>query len=454
LFAEALSPFNTGAAGNGSHELKDPLLSPDEENSPSVRDLGPFATLLAHVGLWADNCQDVSVLQYHWRLTRRFFVIALLGGCCFALYGIGIRQAVEWKDEYSSTNGPGFVLGSTAAVIILVVAVAQFYMRLLRDLPIAKRLAFRQNAVRDGPGTARHSRLFPAAKELKLKGQFAEVLAISDAAYVQKTGRNAAKIILGLATLCNVVLVTVVLVLRITTQSSDPSLERANKPLFALAVCGIVVGSTLAHVVVGTILLAGLALPVWFLSEELKQRAEKAKSDIETSIDQTPSHIHKRTSLDWVVRERHLMSCLCTSVSARLSYLVIPAVLASSAFILGLLYKSFSRPQLNSGLTIAALVLAVVLVGMLAICSWLSQEGEKLGQAMSEIRSRFPCDGDEDWASQFLALRNDIDSIISHCKNTPLGFSVLGLVITPSLVQTLIYGLFSGVGVIVQNRST
>lgn len=117
-----------------------------------------------------------------------------------------------------------------------------------------------------------------------------------------------------------------------------------------------------------------------------------------------------------------------------------------------------------------ALAVLVVLAGM----AYLYPAGDALYRAMIEIRrcvliffrpvlihclfwhtySQFPAESATGWVAAFGATRNDIDSIISHCKNTPIGFTVLGFVITPTLVQSIVYLLASLVSIIAQRRAS
>jgi hypothetical protein len=61
-------------------------------------------------------------------------------------------------------------------------------------------------------------------------------------------------------------------------------------------------------------------------------------------------------------------------------------------------------------------------------------------RALLDLRGRIPvafaCERHE---QGFRELRLELDSIIAHCQNTPIGFRLFGILITPNLVAGALY---------------
>ena len=61
-------------------------------------------------------------------------------------------------------------------------------------------------------------------------------------------------------------------------------------------------------------------------------------------------------------------------------------------------------------------------------------------ETLLDLRGRIPVAfANERHELGFRELRLELDSIISHCQNTPIGFRLFGILITPNLVAGALY---------------
>jgi hypothetical protein len=144
-------------------------------------------------------------------------------------------------------------------------------------------------------------------------------------------------------------------------------------------------------------------------------------------------------SLDIVIRERYLVSSLIERLSLLFSR---PVIMIVSLIVLVLMTMGISIRMVGlnafnlTGCIFVYLGLFVVFFTLAVI-----QTGDyNFFEVLLDLRSRIPVAfANERHGHAFRELRLELDSIISHCQNTPIGFRFFGILITPNLVAGVLY---------------
>ena len=144
-------------------------------------------------------------------------------------------------------------------------------------------------------------------------------------------------------------------------------------------------------------------------------------------------------SLDIVIRERYLVSSLIERASSQLSRAGI-IFLSLISLILVTISVIISLTGLNAFNAIVFLLAYVCLFFVLFTVSLIQTGDVNFYEALLDLRGRIPVAfANERHEHGFRELRLELDSIISHCQNTPIGFRLFGILITPNLVAGALY---------------
>jgi flagellar biosynthesis protein FliQ len=157
------------------------------------------------------------------------------------------------------------------------------------------------------------------------------------------------------------------------------------------------------------------------------------------------------TSFDFVVRERYILSYFIDRISSALAPVImfcITILLLISIGSAALLVQKYMLYYVNN------LIWPILCIFVLLWTMALLQSGDSiLLNAMVDLRARFPCEWDIGWRGEYIRTRSDIDSIVLHCKDSPIGFRVFGIIITVDLLSGVTYmaamALFSWISTII-----
>ena len=80
---------------------------------------------------------------------------------------------------------------------------------------------------------------------------------------------------------------------------------------------------------------------------------------------------------------------------------------------------------------------------LLTLASMVSTQSLAFNAMLLDVRHEFPFKG-EGVRLNMQHFRDDLDSLIGTCASNPVGISVAGIIITPTLVKTLVFSMGSG----------
>lgn len=402
------------------------------EAQASMEHLGLFLRVLRIAGLWRPNTPG-----YQLKAVLHGLIIGLWcgGWLCYRIEAL-IREPED------DSNNDGFLLAIPFVVVgPLLTWYFSWFMCVLESPMIQPEPGSRLLAI---PNTS---------------GRFADVLQISKASDVTKWGKYACIFVSVISGPCSVSAVLI-------NWAVDTRPGMLTVPAYWAIITNIF--ATIPLYLVGASVLSCIALSILLIRERLLKQAKNAEDVVELILKQ-PNHPLRRGtcatsvhvpgkgtstgSLDVLVRDRYGIALMIESVSKRLSTLLVPIIIFGGGAAFALLYTTLKRrPLVIAGSILGALVLALVVVSLLGIMAALHPAGEELLNRMLKLRSRWPCQGEKNWDEEFSPLRNDIDSIISHCSRTPIGFELLGMKVTPNLVQSVLSILSTGVATMISDN--
>jgi hypothetical protein len=179
-----------------------------------------------------------------------------------------------------------------------------------------------------------------------------------------------------------------------------------------------------------------LICTVGLLRADLRRYANWSETQVERVVNEvrsTSASQKIKSSLDFVIRERYMVThlvdytCKCLSRGGFIGGFFAGAVgilLVSSVVVVGW------NPM--SILVTGAMYITILI--LLWTMAALEQGDATFLEALLDMRGRFPCAYDTDWRDSFAQLRAELDSVIKHCQNTPIGFRFLGIMMTTDLV--------------------
>jgi hypothetical protein len=221
---------------------------------------------------------------------------------------------------------------------------------------------------------------------------------------------------------------------------------------------------------------------LWLLKKQIDQFTFWCTEAIDIKILSTlpGDTVEANISLDFVIRERYLLSLLIDRSCGRISVAVtIGNTCIAFVIILCILYmRTYGWQPLPLILGIVVIIFfygtlyisSIVLQNTFTSCiiifefveyfpnfpsvilwtlSLLDIGNELFMSALLDIRGRFPCAYEPHWRYEQSQMRMELDSIITHCKNTPVSFEFFGIRITYNLVAGFTYSTVFGVSSVI-----
>lgn len=150
-------------------------------------------------------------------------------------------------------------------------------------------------------------------------------------------------------------------------------------------------------------------------------------------------------NLDVILRRRTQLSDEIILISRSLRLIYVPLLFGGGILVLCLVRLGIQKDELLYYVSAAAIAGLILL--FLGACAYVSRSSELFDQELIDARLRIPCEGHKNIRAAILAIRNDLDSVLSTCRSSPVAFSVLGLRITPGLVGAIMYTAISSLSV-------
>jgi hypothetical protein len=177
---------------------------------------------------------------------------------------------------------------------------------------------------------------------------------------------------------------------------------------------------------------SGVAAPLSPASPHFNSSASGDDNGIGFELDSS-------LALDIVIRERYLVSSLIERASSQLSRagVIVVTLIGLMLMTVGV---AISVTGLNAFNIVIFLAAYVCLFFALFTVSLIQTGDVNFYEALLDLRGRIPVAfANERHEQGFRELRLELDSIISHCQNTPIGFRLFGILITPNLVAGALY---------------
>jgi MFS family permease len=184
-----------------------------------------------------------------------------------------------------------------------------------------------------------------------------------------------------------------------------------------------------------------LVCTVALLRAHLTRYADWSETQVERVVNEVRSTSVSqkfKSSLDFVIRERYMVThlvdytCKCLSRGG-----FIGGIFAGVVGIL--LVSSIQSVGWNPLSILVAAAMYTTILALLWTMAALEKGDAAFLDALLDMRGRFPCAYDTDWRDSFAQLRAELDSVIKHCQNTPIGFRFLGFMMTTDLVGGFTY---------------
>jgi hypothetical protein len=422
-------------------ELRTPLTKGDDleagSSGATMSDLEPMASALQLLGLWRPGA---GTWWSRTVLTCRVLCWSIAGAALMFWYTLGLHRIEDrGEDGQLSVLVPGRLFVGPVTAVLAPLVVSQIFIWFLA--PDDDNASGQPSDEMKSAGAAGSELLLlPAAT-----GSFSSLLAASPRHRVRDRGRLsfrwAAALILVSATAFSVIM-------PIARWYITDGFTDRPPPTELWWLCPVLLVSGLCLWPLWFAPLAMFALSILLQYDLLEQHASRAHVFVTKSLD---TGFSGTRSLDQIVRERFALKALIDKSCERLAYIVLAVLLVGSAIIYGFLFRGLADDTLDVGYLVISAITAGLVVCVLGACAWLSTADDKLVSVLLELRGRFPCEA-ADWALRVKPVRDDLDSVLSYAQATPIGFTVAGLRITPGLVKTILYAVFSGIVVVVQHR--